>query len=173
MESHAMHLSFWLTQATYTSDQVTPDVLLEFVDAAGETLELQDESSRTGGFLPQWKGTCLSSLGRVADAKPSYDSIAGGPSLPGELFSLLPVYAGLADSSYAAEALETISRPPPFPISPQFFAYLRMLYALSRGDALAARSWADEASVPNEAIDADVLGGVVKAGLGWADLIER
>jgi hypothetical protein len=47
-----------------------------------------------------------------------------------------------------------------------------MLYALSQGDALTARNAAEEALVPNAAIDTAVMGGLAKAGLGWADLIE-
>jgi tetratricopeptide (TPR) repeat protein len=122
MESHPGHLSFWLTQATYTSDQLTPEVLLEFVDSAGETIELPDEFGTMGGFLHLWKGMCLSSLGRLAEAKPSYDSLPDAfplaSPLPGELFSLLPVYAELADSSYAVEALELTSGPPSAPLPP-------------------------------------------------------
>jgi tetratricopeptide (TPR) repeat protein/TolB-like protein len=172
MESHPGQLSFWLTQTTYTSDRLTPDVLLEFVDSAGAAIEVPDEFGGSSGFLHFWRGLVLSSLGRLADAKPSFDSVPSTPPVPGAIFSLLPVYAGLADSSYAAQALESISRPPPVPGFAQLFAYFRMLYALSQGDAPAARSAADEALAPNPAIDMVVMRGLVKAGLGWADLID-
>ncbi|UCC82580.1 MAG: hypothetical protein JSW46_16635 [Gemmatimonadota bacterium] len=172
MESHPGHLSLWITQATYTSDQLTPDVLLKFVDSAGETIEMPDDFGRFPGFLHFWKGTCLSSLGRLAEAKASYESIPANPPVDGSIFSLLPVYAGLADSAFAAQALESISRPSPVPGFDQFFAYFRMLYALSQGDAPAARSAAEEALAPNPAIDTVVIRGLVEAGLGWADLID-
>jgi tetratricopeptide (TPR) repeat protein len=171
METPPGHLSYWLTQTTYTSDRLTPDVLLEFVDSAGETIEFPDDFGSLWSFVHLWKGTCLSSLGRLAEAKASYDSILAVPPLDGAIFSLLPVYAGLADSAYAAQALESISRPPPVPGFDRLLAYFRMLYALSQGDALAARGAADEALAPSTAIDAVVMGGLVEAGLGWADLI--
>jgi tetratricopeptide (TPR) repeat protein/TolB-like protein len=172
MATNPGHLSYWLTQATYASDRLTPDVLLEFVDSARETIELPEDFGGFGDFLHFWKGEILSSLGRPAEAKLSYDSLPGAAPLPDETLHLLPVYAGLADSSYAAEALEVTASPPAGPIPPQFFAYLRMLYALSQGDALAARASAEQALAPNAAVDTGVLGGMVKAGLGWADLID-
>jgi tetratricopeptide (TPR) repeat protein len=172
METHPGHLSYWLTQGTYASDRLTPHVLLEFVDSAGETIELPEDFGGSADFLHFWKGEILSSLGRPAEAKLSYDSLPGAAPLLGKTFHLLPVYAGLADSSYAAEALELTASPPAGPIPPQFFAYLRMLYALSQGDALAARASAEQALAPNAAVDTGVMGGMVRAGLGWADLID-
>jgi len=172
METQPGHLSFWLTQATYASDRITPDVLLEFVDSAGEAIEVPDEFGGSAGFLHFWKGEILSSLGRLTEAKASYDSLPKDYPLPGELFSLLPVIAGLADSSYATQAVELISDPPPAPGFAQLFDYFRMLYALSQGDALAARSAAQQALVPEAVIDTAVMGGLVKAGFGWADLID-
>jgi hypothetical protein len=172
METRPGHLSYWLTQATYESDRLTPDVLLEYVDSAGEAIELPEDVGGSTGFLHFWKAEVLSSLGRLAEARPSYDSVPATPPLDGAIFSLLPVCAGLADPSYAAQAVELISRPPPAPGFAQLFAYLRMLYALSQSDALAARRAAEETLVPNSVIDAAVMGGMVKAGLGWADLID-
>jgi tetratricopeptide (TPR) repeat protein len=173
MESHPGHLSYWLTQAMYTSDRLMPDVLLEYVDSAGETIEVPEDFGGTSGFfLHFWKAEILSSLGRLAEAKPSYDSLPPTPPLDGAIFSLLPVYAGLADSSYAPRAVDLISEPPPAPGFAQLFAYFRMLYALSQGDALAARSAAQQALAPDPAIDAIAMRGLVEAGLGWADLID-
>jgi tetratricopeptide (TPR) repeat protein len=172
LESHPGHLTFWLTQGTYESDRLTPDLLLEYVDSAGETIEVPDDFGGSLGFLPFWKGTCLSSLGRLAEARASYDSIPAVAPVDGAIFRLLPVHAGLADPSYAARAVELISELPPAPGFAQLFAYFRMLYALSQGDAPAARRAAEEALAPDTAIDAAEMGGLVEAGLGWADLIE-
>jgi len=171
MQTRPGHLSDWLTQATYESDRLTPDVLLEFVDSAGETIEWPDDFGGSVASLHFWKGTCLSSLGRLVEAKASYDSMPAFPTVDG-IFSLLPVYAGIADSSYAARAVESLSEPPLDSGWAQLFAYFRMLFALSQGDAPAARKAAEEALAPNAAVDAEAMDGLVKAGLGWADLID-
>ncbi|NIN73119.1 MAG: hypothetical protein GTO46_14565 [Gemmatimonadetes bacterium] len=166
--SHAGSLPFWIAQATYTSDELAPGDLLDFLDSTAQPLAIPSELAE---YAFGWRFMCLAGLGRLDDARPWSDSLAAiAPS--GWTINLMPVFAGLADSSYAAEALRLTLNPRQLPGMRSISAYFRMLYALSQGDALTARGWADEALVPDTAIAAHEMRGLVSAGLGWADLID-
>jgi tetratricopeptide (TPR) repeat protein len=118
----------------------------------------------------------LASLGRLAEARAVYDSLWEVEPNVG-MFELWPVIAGYADSSYAGRSFETLASVPPIPMFQQFAALNSMAYSLSRGDAAAARRWADEAAAAGAAAveDSDSIprfSALLMAGRGYADLLE-
>jgi tetratricopeptide (TPR) repeat protein len=167
-DGHAGSLPFWFVQATYTSDAIAPGDLIDSLDPAAPLPAVPDMYLEYRYWLGFW---CLAGLGQLDDARPWLDRLAAA-SQAGRYASLWPVFAGLADSAYAAEALRLTREPPRLPADRPIRAYFRMLFALSQGDTPTARQWAEQALVPDSVIDPDVMGGLVRAGLGWADLLD-
>ncbi len=159
--------------ASYNSKRVNPNDLMDgFQQAIDHTLP--SGSTRDRIELYRFGALMLAGLGRLDEAKPLFDSlwvIAENSSAP--YTSLLPVIAGIADSSFAARAIEDAYYPPAYPELAQTFLYSRMLYALSQGRSDEARDVADQAlAAEGEDWSRATLEPLIRAGLGWADIID-
>ena len=111
----------------------------------------------------------LASLGRMSEARVLFDSLwaMAGPVARTGYSSILPVIAGLADSSFAARALESLAESPPEPGARQGFAYALELFELSRGDEARARQHLRRAA-ETEGVPSTSTRSLIEAALGWA-----
>lgn len=113
----------------------------------------------------------LASLGRLAEAKPLFDTLwTLDPRNMGRTAFFL-VWAGLADSAYAAGPMQLLAMTQTDPRIEQQLDYGRMLYALSRGRHRDAHRLAAKGLAADSSYDLDMWGGFLTAGLGWADVL--
>jgi tetratricopeptide (TPR) repeat protein len=141
-------------------------------------LEMGASFSETGSA--QWKeltvirAVILASLGRLAEARPLFDSLwaLAGPREAVAYSGLEPVAAGLADPSYAPGPAEQLFILPTDPEARQVVLYRAMLFELSQGRAAEARRLGEEALAADSAPQFDFLPALIEAGFGWADIIE-
>ncbi len=162
-------LAAMIGMASYRSQTLTPEMYLAAVDTI---LEWIDEPNDRAEAL-MWRALNLFSMGRLAEARSAFDTLRA--TYPGEGYttiSLIPVYAGYADSSFAGPVLEALAGPPPAPVLEDMFDFFRMLFALSRGRASEARRLADEALADTSPPETWVVPGLFRAGQGWADLLD-
>ncbi|MGD2215856.1 MAG: hypothetical protein PVJ64_03830 [Gemmatimonadales bacterium] len=165
---YCLLLSFTVMHAS----RLPPEIAVECLELNASTFS-QGDPRRT--HQNAFRARLLASLGRLAEARAVYDSLWLEAS--GGLWELWPVCAGYADSSYAGRAFETLANLPPVGMAQQFAALNFMAYSLSRGDAAAARRWADEAVAARAAAaeDSDSIprfSALLMAGRGYAELLE-
>ena len=152
----------------YRSRNATPDVMLPGL-AAVESQADADERTQLLGL----QALVLASLGRLEEAQILYDSLwAIAPRRQEPFQSLLPVWAGYADRAFAARALAALADPPPVPEIESLFRYLRMIDALTQGRSAEARQLAEEALAPDTSTYSELLPPLIRAGLGWADILD-
>ncbi len=153
---------------TYHSPDLNPKTLLPGFAAAESATDANGRIQ-----LLSIRAMVLASLGRLSEAQPIRDTLwAIAPNRQEAFQSLIPVYAGYADSTFAARALAALENPPPVPGVDQLFSYSRMIYALSRGRSAEARRLAERALAADTSFYPELLPPLVRAGLGWADILD-
>jgi len=128
--------------------------------------------SNTRLGLTQVQGMILASLGRIEEARTAFDSLwaMAGPASNMAYTSLLPVFAGLADSSFAAPAFSALANPPN-PAARQASLYALSLVELARGNEAKARLLLQRAAVVEGLPDENPTVDLIDAALGWADVL--
>lgn len=154
---------------SYGADQLSP---AGFIPGISEFLRSEaSEGSRVQGL--QGGAMILASLGRLDEAGALYDTLwAIAPASPAPYLSLVPVFAGYADTSFAARALAGLRDPPPMMGLEGLFRYFQMVYALSQGRSNEARRLSAQVLQLDTATNEGLLRSLVEAGLGWADIID-
>jgi tetratricopeptide (TPR) repeat protein len=142
---------------------------------------LLDKITAMPGFPEQnlvevWNAmaTILASLGRLEEARQYYDTVwaISGPMGNLGYSRMLPVWAGLADSAYAAQQFEAMAgMQVEGALQRQGSLYGDMLWALARGRSGEARRFATEA-LAIKTTGPNTMLPLLKAGQGWADIID-
>ncbi len=155
--------------ASYQSKRLHPNVFLnELAEVLGAPEMIKGDMTEALGAAAM----LLVSLGRLNEAAEVFDSLwVVAPNTAGPYLSILPVLAGLADTTFALRALQSMRNPPPLPGAERPLSYLRMLYALSQGRVAEGRR-EGQRLLADTAGDRSVPNPLVRAALGWADIIE-
>lgn len=154
----------------YRSPDAHPERLVDAMDRALAGAELS-EYARLG--LTQARAMVYASLGRVSEARPLFDSlwVMGGPDQQIAYMGLIPVFAGLADTAFAASAIRALEDPPPSPATRQVFFYLRGVLELTRGREGQARRVLRRAAQAEDVPEASPTHALIDAAMGWADVL--
>ncbi|UCC73838.1 MAG: hypothetical protein JSV86_04560 [Gemmatimonadota bacterium] len=155
----------------YRSTILHPEMALPVLERIESTLEAGSDGWMQAVVIEAFM---LASMGRLAEARPRFDTIwaIAGPRHSTAYAGVIPVLAGLADSTYAAAAFEFVSTLPPNPGGRQAVLYGQMLYALTRGRASQARRLAGDALAADTTKEGNDFPLLIRAGLGWADIID-
>ena len=161
--------------ALFRSPDLPPDALLA-------RFESDIVAAERSGTLPVGFGSrsnvligyasFLASLGRLAEARPVFDTLwAINPGGAGYA-SLGVVYAGLVDSAYASGPMEALMQSPADARFQQMIDLNRMLYSLTRGRPDDARRFAEAGLAADSSYAPRVIAALLSAGIGWADLLD-
>jgi tetratricopeptide (TPR) repeat protein/TolB-like protein len=157
-----------LLVGAYRSSRLTPDVLLPGLAA------VQAQAGESGRLrLMGVRAMVLASLGRLNEARSLYDSLwALAPGSQEAFQSVLPVWAGYADRSFADRAFAVFEDPPPVPRAQPLFRYARVIDALTRGESGEARRLAEDALAQDTLSYPASLPSLFRAAIGWADVMD-
>ncbi len=155
----------------YHSKTLHPDQALSILEQVAALPDLPERSR-----LEVWnaKAQVLASLGRLEEARVYYDTIWAIQGPHGDIAwsRMMAVWAGLADSAYAAPLFDAMATVPREGARQRQGAlYGEMLLALAQGRSAEARRLADEA-LAIEISGPNPLPPLFRAGLGWAGIID-
>lgn len=153
------------------SRSLHPAMLLSLLEMFESYLEV---GSDTWKEVFSTRALILSSLGRLAEARPLFDSLWAlvGPREAVAYSGLGPIFAGLADPSYARGPVDGLFVLPTDPEARQIRLHTAMVYELSQSRAAEARRLGEEALAADSAPRFDFLPALIEAGFGWADIID-
>ncbi len=155
---------------SYKSKNISPNDLLAVFELG---LQQIARNAHTYAQGLQAGGLMLASVGRLRDARALFDTLwAVAPDDEAAFLSLLPVIAGIADSTFAETALSKLRNPPDRRGATRASSYALMLFALSQGRASEARRLGNRALASDTTFNSGVYVPLVRAGLGWADILD-
>jgi tetratricopeptide (TPR) repeat protein len=155
----------------FRSRSLHPAMLLPLLELFASYLEV---GSYTWKEVASAHALVLSSLGRVAEARPLFDSLwaIAGPRDAAAYSGLGPLFAGLADPSYAQGPVEGLFILPENPEARQLLLRTAMVFELSQGRSAEARRLGEEALAADSTPEFDFMPALIEAGFGWADIID-
>jgi tetratricopeptide (TPR) repeat protein len=158
----------YMMAGSYRSETRTPADMFPGLQA---TLSSLEGNARTQ--VLSLYAMMLVSVGRLREASAIYDELwaEAVPNRQEPYLNVLPVLAGFADTSFAAQTLRALAGPATSARAEPLFRYIQMLYALSRGRTVEARELGRR-SVESAAASNPTLTALISGAEGWADILD-
>lgn len=152
----------------YSAPDRHPTLFLRLLEQVSALPGMGEEARRQ---FAEGRATLLASLGRLAEARPIFDSLRAfaDPRQRAFYAAIAPVIAGMADSSFAGDAFDVLRDT----TGPEWFSrYHLMIHALNHGRVDEARRLADEAAAADTTGIAPYYLRLIDAASGLADILE-